>query len=47
MRTSRAKVAIGRLYYGGPEAVANAIGYAMHRRRSYYAVIRVYDDAGL
>jgi hypothetical protein len=31
--------------YGEPNAVANAIGYAMHRSRSHKAVIRVYDDA--
>ena len=36
----------GRLSYGGPEAVANAIGYAMHCSRSHDAVIRVYDEAG-
>jgi hypothetical protein len=36
----------GRLWYAGPEAVANAIGYAEHRSRSHDAVIRVYDDAG-
>jgi hypothetical protein len=36
----------GRLWYGEPNAVSNAIGYAMHRSRSHYAVIRVYDDAG-
>jgi hypothetical protein len=35
----------GRLWYAGPNAVANAIGYAEHRSRSYDAVIRVYDDA--
>jgi hypothetical protein len=35
----------GRLWYDGPEAVANAIGYAQHRSRSHDAVIRVYDDA--
>jgi hypothetical protein len=27
-------------------AVANAIGYAMHRSRSHDAVIRVYHEAG-
>jgi hypothetical protein len=32
--------------YGEPDAVSNAIGYAMHRSRSHDAVIRVYDDAG-
>jgi hypothetical protein len=36
----------GRLWYAGPNAVANAIGYAEHRSRSHRAVIRVYDDAG-
>jgi hypothetical protein len=36
----------GRLWYGKPNAVANAIGYAKHRSRSHHAVIRVYDDAG-
>jgi len=36
----------GRLWYGGPNAVANAIGYAEHRSRSHNAMIRVYDDAG-
>jgi hypothetical protein len=35
-----------RLWYGGPNAVANAIGYAEHRSRSHDAVIRVYDVAG-
>jgi hypothetical protein len=36
----------GRLWYGEPNAVANAVGYAMHRSRSHHAVIRVYDAAG-
>ena len=36
----------GRLWYGEPNAVANAIGYAMRSSRSHDAVIRVYDDAG-
>jgi hypothetical protein len=36
----------GRLWYGEPNAVANAIRYAEHRSRSHDAVIRVYDDAG-
>ncbi|HEY4257324.1 MAG TPA: hypothetical protein VGM66_08935 [Candidatus Udaeobacter sp.] len=36
----------GRLWYGEPNAVANAIGYAEHRSRSHQAVIRVYDAAG-
>jgi hypothetical protein len=36
----------GRLWYGEPNAVSNAIGYAMHRSRSHHAVIRIYDAAG-
>jgi hypothetical protein len=36
----------GRLWYGEPNAVSNAIGYAEHRSRSHDAVIRVYDEAG-
>ena len=34
------------LWYVGPNAVSNAIGYAKHRSRSHDAVILVYDDAG-
>jgi hypothetical protein len=36
----------GRLWYGEPNAISNAIGYAKHRSRSHDAVIRVFDDAG-
>ena len=36
----------GRLWYDKPNAVTNAIGYAMHSSRSHDAEIRVYDDAG-
>jgi len=36
----------GRLRYGEPNAISNAIGYAKHRSPSQNAVIRVYDDAG-
>jgi hypothetical protein len=36
----------GRLWYGGPNAVSNAIGYAMHDSRSAQAVIRVCDETG-
>jgi hypothetical protein len=36
----------GRLWYGEPNAVANATGCAMHDSRSHDAVIRVYDEAG-
>ena len=36
----------GALWYGEPNAISNAIGYAEHRSRSQNAVIRVYDDAG-
>jgi hypothetical protein len=36
----------GRLWYGEPNAVGNAIGYAKHFSRSHDALIRVYDAAG-
>jgi hypothetical protein len=36
----------GHLWYSEPNAVSNAIGYAMHSSRSHNAVIRVYDDVG-
>jgi hypothetical protein len=36
----------GRLWYGEPDGIANAIGYAKFRSRSHDAVIRVYDEAG-
>ena len=36
----------GRLWYGEPSAVANAIGYAKFFSRSHDAVIRVYDETG-
>jgi hypothetical protein len=36
----------GRLWYGEPSAISNAVGYAKFRSRSHHAVIRVYDEAG-
>ena len=39
----------GRLWYGDPNAAANAIGYAMHRSRVYDAagnVIETHEHAG-
>jgi hypothetical protein len=36
----------GGLWYAGPNAVANAMGYAKLYSRSHDAVIRVYDDSG-
>ena len=36
----------GRLWYGEPDAISNAIGYAKFYSRSHNAVIRVYDAAG-
>jgi hypothetical protein len=35
----------GRLWYDGPQAVANALGYAQFYSRSHDAVIRVFDQA--
>jgi hypothetical protein len=36
----------GRLCYGGPNAISNAIGYAHHYSRSHDAVVRLYDESG-
>jgi hypothetical protein len=36
----------GRLWYGEPHAISNAIGYAKFRRRLHRALIRIYDEAG-
>ena len=36
----------GRLWYGEPNAVSNAVDYAKFRSRSAHAVIRVYDEVG-
>jgi hypothetical protein len=36
----------GRLWYDGPNAASNAIGYASQYSRSQDALIRVYDNAG-
>jgi hypothetical protein len=35
-----------RLWYGEPNAISNAIGYAQFYSRSHDAVIRIYDAAG-
>jgi hypothetical protein len=34
------------LWYGGPNAISNAIGYAKFFSRSHHAVIRVYNEVG-
>jgi hypothetical protein len=39
-------LSFGRLWYGEPNAVSNAIDYAKFRSRSHRAAIRVYDEAG-
>ena len=36
----------GRLWYGEPNAISNAVGYAQFYSRSQDAVICVYDAAG-
>jgi hypothetical protein len=36
----------GRLWYAGPNATGNAVGYAKHHSRSHDAVIRVCDKPG-
>jgi len=40
-------LAFGRLWYSGPNAANNAIGYAKHSSRSHGALIRVCDAFGL
>ncbi len=35
----------GRLWYGEPNAISNAINYAKFRSRSHRDVIRIYDGA--
>ena len=37
---------VSPLWYTGPNAVRNAIGFAKFHSQSHQAVIRVYDDAG-
>jgi hypothetical protein len=36
----------GHLWYGGPNAISNAVDYAQFYSRSHDAVIRVYNAAG-
>jgi hypothetical protein len=36
----------GSLWYAGPNAISNAVGFAKFFSRSHRAVIRVYDAAG-
>jgi hypothetical protein len=36
----------GRLWYGEPNAISNAIGYAKFYSRSHHAEIHVYDSTG-
>jgi hypothetical protein len=36
----------GRLWYGEPNAISNAISFAEFNSRSHHAVIRVYDEVG-
>jgi hypothetical protein len=36
----------GRLWYGEPDAITNALGCAKFFSRSHDAVIRVYDESG-
>jgi hypothetical protein len=36
----------GRLWYGEPNAISNAIGHAKFYSRSHDVVIRIFDEAG-
>jgi hypothetical protein len=42
----RSRLPFGRLWYGEPNAVSNAVDYAKFRSRSHDALICVYDEAG-
>jgi hypothetical protein len=35
----------GRLWYAGPDAVRNAIGYAKFYSRSHAMIVRVFDES--
>ncbi len=37
---------LSAFWYGEPNAISNAIGYAQFYSRSHDGVIRVYDEAG-
>jgi hypothetical protein len=39
-------LASGTLWYGEPNGVSNAVGYAKFYSRSHDAVIRVFDESG-
>ena len=36
----------GRLWYGEPDAISNAVNYARFYSRPHDALIRVYDETG-
>jgi hypothetical protein len=36
----------GTLWYGEPDGVSNAVGYAKFYSRSHKALIRVFDESG-
>ena len=40
------RLPFGRLWFGEPGAISNAIDYAKFRSRSHDALIHVYKDAG-
>jgi hypothetical protein len=42
----RCALPFGRLWYGEPDAISNAIDYAKFYSCSHDAVIRIYDEAG-
>jgi len=37
---------LGALWYGEPDAISNAVGYAKFYSRSHPVVIRVFDESG-
>jgi hypothetical protein len=45
LRQWTSRLPLGRLWYGEPNAISNAISYAKFFSRSHKAVIHVYGDA--
>jgi hypothetical protein len=37
----------GRVWYGEPDAISNAINFAKFNSRSHHAAIRVYDETAM
>jgi hypothetical protein len=45
-RSGAERLPFGPLWYGEPNAISNAMGFAKFYSRSHDTVMRVYDEAG-